>query len=135
MTKYLAIILALYSTLLPPSLHANSPGKEIDHLINFVSSSECTFIRNDSEYSSSDAVKHMNKKYQYFSSKIYSAEEFIELSATKSTFSGKPYHIKCKNQPAQKSQSWLLNELARYREAVRLEAENTQPAEENKQKG
>ncbi|WP_445356635.1 DUF5329 family protein [Microbulbifer sp. ANSA002] len=126
MSKHLVIFLALFlSSLISFSVKADNSKKEINHLINFVSTSECTFIRNGSEHSSLEAVEHMEKKYKYFSSKIDNAEEFIELSASKSTFSGNPYYIKCKNQPKQKSQSWLLKELARYREAVKLEAENT----------
>lgn len=126
MTRHLAIFLAFISPMLAPlSVQADSAPKEINHLIQFVSTSGCTFIRNGNEHSSLEAVEHMKKKYQYFSSKIDSAEAFIELSASKSTFSGQPYHIKCENQPKEKSQSWLLNELTRYRKAEKLEVNNT----------
>ncbi|WP_444918176.1 DUF5329 family protein [Microbulbifer sp. JMSA003] len=112
-------------TIIPLSMSSNlaqadTPINEINHLMEFVSASECTFIRNDSEHTSQEAVEHMEKKYKYFSNKIDSAEDFIRLSATKSTFSGKPYHIQCADKPKEESQRWLLNELARYRETTQL---------------
>ncbi|WP_444925909.1 DUF5329 family protein [Microbulbifer sp. TRSA002] len=115
------ISLSMFSTL----AQADTAIKEINHLIEFVSTSECTFIRNDSEHTSQEAVEHMEKKYKYFSNKIDSAEDFIRLSATKSTFSGKPYHIQCTDKPKEVSQQWLLDELARYRDSVKLTPDNT----------
>ncbi|AWF82664.1 hypothetical protein BTJ40_18635 [Microbulbifer sp. A4B17] len=105
-------LLSMSSTL----AQADNTSREIDHLMGFVTSSECTFIRNGSKHSSQEAVEHMERKYQYFSNKIESAEDFIKLSASKSTFSGKPYHIQCADEPKEESQKWLLDELARYRD-------------------
>ena len=46
---------------------------------------------------------------------IKSTEEFIELSATKSTMSGNYYTVKCVGKETITTQYWLLEELKRYR--------------------
>ncbi len=93
-----------------------SVSSEIDHLIAYVTASDCSFIRNGSVHPTSEAVEHMKKKYQYFKKKINSAEQFIELSASKSTMSGKPYFIKCPGAKQKQSRIWLLEELHHYRQ-------------------
>jgi uncharacterized protein DUF5329 len=88
---------------------------EIDHLISFVERTECLYERNGTNHDGEDAADHIKKKYNYFKKKIDSTEKFIELSATKSTLSGKYYMIHCKDRASVKSQEWLLRELERYR--------------------
>ena len=97
-----------------------SPGygatqDEIDHLLVFVETSNCVFIRNGNEYSGADAVSHINRKYKYFEDDIDSAEKFIQLSATKSTRTSQPYYIECPGTAKIQSSTWLLLELGRYR--------------------
>ncbi|KEI69464.1 DUF5329 domain-containing protein [Endozoicomonas elysicola] len=96
--------------------YAETPSSEIDHLIAYVARSNCDFIRNGSSHPSSEAVEHMQNKYKYFRKKIKTAEQFIEMSASKSTLSGKPYWIKCPDRKEVPSQAWLLEELSRYRQ-------------------
>ena len=88
---------------------------EIVHLIGFVSASECTFIRNGKEYEAQEAASHIRKKYEYFKEDILSTEQFIELSASRSTISKKKYQIQCKGAERITSQKWLLDELEKYR--------------------
>lgn len=88
---------------------------EIKYLISFIENSDCTFIRNGSEYDTQKAVQHIQKKYKYFKANINSTEKFIELSASKSTRTNKPYFVKCGKQQQISSQQWLLKELKRYR--------------------
>lgn len=90
--------------------------KEISHLLNFISQSNCTFIRNGKDYVPADAVSHIKKKAKYFEDDIKSTEAFIELSASMSTMSKKPYHIKCPKQEKITSQAWLLDELNKFRQ-------------------
>lgn len=90
-------------------------NNEIDHLLNFVASTNCKYERNGEIYSGAEAVKHIKKKYDYFSNDIETAEDFVKYSATKSKFSGDHYRIHCASHPAVKSSVWLLSELARYR--------------------
>jgi Family of unknown function (DUF5329) len=94
---------------------ADNSSDEINHLLNYVRETKCDFIRNEIHYKSDKTVSHIKKKYAYFKDKIKTAEEFIELSATKSTVSNKLYLIECNGQPQQTSKQWLLDELVRYR--------------------
>ena len=92
-----------------------SQQHEVNHLLVFVEQSPCKLERNGSKYNGQDAAAHIRKKYAYFRSRISSSEAFIEYSASKSTMSGKYYKVYCPGQPVIKAQTWLLDELARYR--------------------
>ena len=89
---------------------------EIEHLLGFISKSSCIFVRNGKEYVPTEAISHIKKKAKYYDDKIDSAERFIALSASMSTMSKKPYHIKCPEKDTITSQSWLLEELQRFRQ-------------------
>ena len=89
--------------------------KTINHLLEFVEESNCTFIRNDDEYDSKYAVEHIKKKYDYFKDKIDTPEEFIELCATKSLMSGRPYMVRCEGGRKTPTADWLQSELEVYR--------------------
>ena len=95
--------------------------QEIDHLLAYVSATDCLYERNGKQYSGVKARDHIVKKYEYFSDKIESAEDFIQYSATKSTMSGKHYTIHCEGDEAIRSKDWLLAELKRYRAVEQLE--------------
>ncbi len=91
--------------------------QEIAYLFNQLKSSGCEFNRNGTWYSATEAVDHLNKKYEYLVRKglVSSAEEFISRAGSESSLSGKPYQVKCgASQPVQ-SAAWLSAELARYR--------------------
>lgn len=92
-----------------------SSQDEIDHLLGFVGETSCTYERNGTMHKGSEAVKHIKRKYNYFSDDIKTAEDFIKYSATKSTMSSKYYQVHCPDQPTIKSKDWLLSELKRYR--------------------
>ena len=94
-------------------------SREIDHLLSFVASTNCKYERNGDMHSGEAAVKHIKKKYNYFSDDIETSEDFIKYSATKSKMSGNYYQIHCVNQPTVKSSVWLFTELARYRASAK----------------
>jgi hypothetical protein len=101
--------------LLAPWVHAAPMHDEIDHLLQYLSESGCNYVRNSAEHSAQQAVEHIRKKYRYYEDEIDSTERFIELSASRSTISGKPYTIRCPGLPEQDSNAWLNAELERYR--------------------
>jgi hypothetical protein len=72
-------------------------------------------VRNGGAHDGAEAAKHVQRKYKHFRDDISSTEEFIELSATKSTMSSKPYEVHCPGEPPRKSADWLLDELEAYR--------------------
>jgi len=90
--------------------------QEVDHLINFIKTTSCLFIRNGKPHDGASALAHIQKKYDYFRRKINSTEQFIDYSATKSTMSGKYYMVKCNDQAPIKSKDWLIRELEKYRD-------------------
>lgn len=98
-----------------PTICAADMQKEIDYLLGFVENTDCQYERNGKLHSGKEAAEHMKNKFNYFKDDIDSAETFIELSATKSTMSGKYYLVHCPNHPTIRSQEWLLRELNSYR--------------------
>ena len=97
---------------------AASLQEEISHLLGYVAQTQCRYERNGSYYTGQQAATHIQKKYDYYKDEIGDAETFIELSATKSTMSGKSYSIHCEGQSVQSSKEWLLAELKRYRASL-----------------
>ena len=122
-TAIISMIVLLLS-LSGSMLHAATPAElEIRHLLNFIASSDCTFIRNDTAYPASEASTHIERKYNYVQSKVKTAEDFIRLAATQSSQSGEPYRINCAGKEIM-SQDWLLTELGVYREKATLPDKN-----------
>jgi hypothetical protein len=87
----------------------------INHLLEYVEDSNCVFIRNDREYDSRNAAKHLKEKYDYFMSSIKTPEDFIELAGSKSSVSGKPYWVRCTGQSPTLTVNWLMKELSDYK--------------------
>lgn len=115
--RTLAALAATFALALSTVAPAETPAKsEIDHLLNFVATSSCTFVRNGTEYPSDKAREHLASKYQFAGSKITTADEFIKYLATESSMSGELYHVKCKGVD-KLSGVWLSEELARFRKA------------------
>ncbi|MCP4766795.1 MAG: DUF5329 domain-containing protein [Gammaproteobacteria bacterium] len=115
MKHTLAVSIFLF---LAPAFADVPPGQEleIDHLLNFVEHSSCRINRNGKFYDGSKAISHIKKKYAYFKDEIETTEQFIELSATKSTMSGKYYMVQCADGKQVRTKDWLLNELGNYRD-------------------
>jgi len=92
-------------------------AQQIEHLIDFVINSPCRFIRNGTEYDGPAAADHVRQKYEYYRDRdrVHSVEDFIDLAATKSALSGKPYQIRCPGQPVAPAADWLRAELQAYR--------------------
>jgi hypothetical protein len=87
---------------------------EIDHLLAFIASSPCRFVRNGEEYDAAAARAHIARKYDYAKRWIQTAEQFIEYTATMSSTTGKPYRVICPGHE-EPSADWLMRELARFR--------------------
>lgn len=94
---------------------------EIAYLFSTLRSSDCQFFRNGDWYAAQRATQHLNTKYEYLLRKglVSTTETFIDRAATRSSFSGKPYLVKCANADAVESHRWFSDELARYRATVR----------------
>ena len=90
----------------------------VQHLITLVAQSGLTFIRNDVRYTGKEASEHMRKKYMHFRDKIKAPEDFIELCASRSLLSGRPYLVINEKGGKISASEWLRTELAMYRTSV-----------------
>jgi len=88
--------------------------EEVEHLLQYIDASGCSFIRNGKVYNSSDALAHIRKKYAYIKSRIKTSEQFIKYAATKSSISGQAYQVIC-NHNEMPTAEWLMQELSRFR--------------------
>ena len=88
---------ALLTLLLAASaaLSAPSAEEEIAQLLDFVAHSGCEFERNGSRHTSADAADHLRLKYARGKRYVASAEQFIDRLATQSSWTGKPYRVRC----------------------------------------
>lgn len=88
---------------------------EINHLLTMVGSSGCLFIRNGTEHEPADAESHLRMKYRNGRRYVSDAEDFINRIASKSSWTGRPYQVKCPGEPAKDSGPWLTAELNQFR--------------------
>lgn len=115
----LLLLAALLLIMIAPRAMAARQAEDLDatvqYLITYVKESDVTFERNFSSYNGTDAAAHINKKYQHFKDEIDTPEKFIELCATASLMTHKPYLVTTKQGKQQPSSEWLNTELAVYR--------------------
>jgi len=89
-------------------------ARAIQHLIAYVAGSDMRFMRNTREYTPAEAAAHMEKKYWHFRDDIETAGDFIELCATHSLLSGKPYLVIDRQGQQHPTGDWLRTELAAW---------------------
>lgn len=111
---------ALISLAMVAVSHAATPAGaelEIATLLADVAASGCQFYRNGSWYDAARAQAHLRLKYQALAARgqINSAEDFIARAATRSSFSGEAYRIRCPGNAAEPSDQWLREHLIRNR--------------------
>ena len=100
-------ILVIAMLITATSIAEDRLASQIDTLILTIEDSGCHFIRNGKTYTPTESVDHIRKKYNYFKDDIDSIDKFIELSASKSMISGKPYYVMCDDRERQVSATWL----------------------------
>jgi hypothetical protein len=91
--------------------------QEIDKLLARLAASACEFERNGSWHPAAEARTHLLRKRDAVGRRttIASSEQFIELAATASSTSGRPYRVRCGAAAPVESRRWLLDELQRLR--------------------
>jgi uncharacterized protein DUF5329 len=91
---------------------------EINFLLGYIGGSGCEFYRNGTWHDAQAAQAHLKDKYRYLIARglVATAEDFIEKAATKSSFTGEPYQVRCNGGVSVTTQIWLGQELVRFRE-------------------
>lgn len=94
---------------------------EIDALMSSLEGSKCEFYRNGAWHTGAEAKSHLLRKLKYLEDRgtVGSAEQFIELAASKSSLSGEPYLVRCGGDAALRSGAWLRSELQVIRSSGR----------------
>ncbi|HSD69158.1 MAG TPA: DUF5329 family protein [Woeseiaceae bacterium] len=87
---------------------------EIDFLLESVAASDCIYIRNGKEHSGAAARDHLQMKRERGRKYYDTTEEFIERIASKSSWSGKPYRIRC-GDTEEDAGAWFNRALESYR--------------------
>lgn len=86
----------------------------IDKLIRHVETQKgMTFIRNGTEYSCDDAARFLRRKMDSMGTDVTTAREFIDRIASKSSMSGKPYHVRFSDGRLIPAAQFLGEELKR----------------------
>jgi hypothetical protein len=90
---------------------------EIEYLLDRVSGSGYTFVRNGDSHAGPKAASHMRRKYEHFLKKgeIGDTEDFIDLAGTKSLLSGSPYTVRLDDGQEIMTADWLRRELQAFR--------------------
>ena len=96
--------------------------REIDQLLDFIGNSSCEFERNGSTYTAAKARAHIELKYGNTRKYIESSEDFIKYAATKSSFTGRAYMIRC-DGVTQATAQWLQQALIAIRKGPQPGAE------------
>ncbi len=108
------ICVALLATLLTLPAICASLEEEIQHLLSAVGNSGCTFFRNRKQHTATEAEAHLTMKYNRAGSRVKTAEVFIDRLASESSWTNKPYLIKC-GDDSSPSRDWLTTELEKFR--------------------
>ncbi len=108
-------LLALLTSFASAAALNETATREIDHLLDSVSTSGCIFIRNGREHEPAEAAEHLRTKYRQAHRYVNSAENFIDRIASESSISGRPYRVNCEGDE-EPTRTWLHRALAEYRE-------------------
>ncbi|MHB8535737.1 MAG: YfeK family protein [Sulfuricaulis sp.] len=105
---------------LAPVARAEPPTSvqiEVNFLLGYVEGSACKFYRNGTWRDAKAAQEHLRDKYMYLvaRNRINTTEDFINMAASESSFSGLPYKVMCNSDAAVTSNQWLHDELVRFR--------------------
>jgi hypothetical protein len=117
LTRYWVLMLGLLVVPVARAEPRTNVQLEVNFLLGYIEGSGCEFYRNGTWYDGKSAQTHLRDKYKYLvaNNLINTTEDFIERAATQSSFSGKPYEVRCNGGAPVTSSQWLRDELARFR--------------------
>lgn len=94
-------------------------GAEIEGLLDALGASGCRFERNGRWYDAARAEAHLRRKLPHYLERARppTAEGFIAHVATRSSFTGRAYRMRCGGAAPVPTATWLHSELGRLRAA------------------
>ncbi|MEO8156008.1 MAG: DUF5329 family protein [Rhizobacter sp.] len=111
------MVMAAVMLLAAATVQAAPPPAEqarIERLIQFVEQQKgIRFVRNGSAYSPKDAAKFLRSKFNKMGEHVTTAQQFIDLIASRSSTSGEPYLIRHADGRETPSATFLGDELKR----------------------
>jgi hypothetical protein len=112
-------VLLLGILLVPPARAEVSIKVQVEvvFLLGYIEASGCDFYRNGTWHDPKAAEAHLRGKYRYLVARnlINTTEDFIDKAATRSSFTGQPYEVRCQGGASVMTNQWLRDELARFR--------------------
>ncbi|MEM6552603.1 MAG: DUF5329 domain-containing protein [Planctomycetota bacterium] len=88
--------------------------QKIERLIQGIADMpDAVFIRNGSEHSAKKAASHLRRKWNAAGDRITTALDFVEHLASRSSMTGKPYHIRTPDGQVTPSRDYLIQQLER----------------------
>lgn len=111
----LIALLVVGAFAVPAAAQTSHVDLEIDYLVESIGESDCTFIRNGKEHDAEDARDHLQMKRKRGRRYYDTTEEFIDRIASKSSWTGKKYLIRCGGDDSVPAGDWLRNRLDDYR--------------------
>lgn len=112
----IALATAFLAATTPAYADPAAADREILHLLDEVGSSGCIFHRNGKDHDPDEARDHLAMKLRRAGKRIKTADDFIKYLATESSWTGKPYSIRCDDE-ATPSADWLNARLDAFRSA------------------
>ena len=95
--------------------HREEELAEVQYLISSIRKTPHKFVRNGKQYSGDTAAKFLSYKLKKNIRKIKSAEDFIDIVASRSEDSGKDYLIVFRDGTTRPTHEVLLDEITRLR--------------------
>ncbi len=94
----------------------NTQSPDIDALIARVAQAhDVVFIRNGSDHTAVEAAAHLQRKLSAAHGRITTAEQFIDILATRSSWTGKAYRVRFADGREVESAVWLRQLLHEIR--------------------
>lgn len=91
--------------------------REITALMASLGQSGCRFERNGDWHDAEAARAHLQRKYDALLRRdlVDTAEQFIERAASRSSITGRAYHVRCGKGPVREAGPWFREQLQRVR--------------------
>jgi hypothetical protein len=115
--KGISLFLMMLLALVTASAYAQDDPEEakIRYLIASVETLEgAKFIRNGREYDAGTASNHLRLKLKTAGGKVRTAEDFIDLCASRSSMTAQPYLIRLADGTTVKSEVFFRNKLKAF---------------------